>query len=199
MGNSGYIADFLGGIQDICQKVDRNAISQMIDILFQAWKDEKQIFLMGNGGSASTASHFACDLNKCTAFHGKKRMRVTSLVDNLPWISALTNDNGWENVYVEQLMNFFRPGDLLLGISVHGGKGRDQAGQWSQNLLKAMQYAKEREGTILGLAGFDGGAFQEICDVCVVVPYHTTPHVEAFHVTLHHLITFCLAEKIRLQ
>lgn len=197
MGNQGYIADFLGGVEKICKDIDHGAISRAIDLLFEAWKADKQIFLVGNGGSASTATHFACDLNKCTAFPGKKRMRVHSLVDNIPLVSALTNDDGWENVYVEQLMNFFRPGDVVLGISVHGGKGKDKAGQWSQNLLKAMQYARDNEGTVLGLAGFDGGAFKDVCDACVVVPYNTTPHVEAFHVTLHHLITFCLAEKIK--
>lgn len=197
MTNEGYIADFLGGLETICRTIDRERISAFTDVLFEAWRNDRQIFLIGNGGSASTASHFACDLNKCTTLPGKKRMRAHSLVDNLPLVSALTNDEGWENVYVEQLRNFFRPGDVVLGISVHGGTGRDKAGAWSQNLLKAMQYARDNEGSVVGFAGFDGGAFREVCDVCVIVPYETTPHVEAFHVALHHLVTFCLVERIR--
>ncbi len=195
--SEGYTADFLGGIEKICRTIDKSAIARFTDRLFTAWREERQIFLLGNGGSASTASHFACDLNKCTAFPGKKRMKALALVDNIPLISALTNDEGWDEIYVEQMKNFYRPGDVVLGISVHGGKGRDKAGQWSQNLLKAMDYVHQREGTVLGLAGYDGGAFLEVCDECIVVPFDTTPHVEAFHVVLHHLITFCLAEKIQ--
>jgi len=197
MSFEGYIADFLGGVEKICKTIDRTAIDRFTEKLFQAWEEDRQVFLIGNGGSASTASHLACDLNKCTAFPGKRRMRAHALVDNLPLVSALTNDDGWDQVYVEQLKNFYRPGDVILGISVHGGKGKDKAGQWSQNLLKAMDYVRQNEGTVLGFAGFDGGAFREVCDECLIVPYDTTPHVEAFHVVLHHLITFALAERIK--
>lgn len=199
MNNQTYIADFLGGIETICQNVNRDSIDQAIEILYGAWKNDNQVFMIGNGGSASTATHFACDLNKCTAIEGKKRMRVWSLVDNIPLMSALTNDNGWEDVYIEQLKNFYRPGDVILAISVHGGKGQDKAGNWSQNLLKAMQYVKDNGGKVIGFSGFDGGAFPQVSDASVVVPFETTPHVEAFHVALHHLITFCVAEKIRMS
>lgn len=194
---SGYIADFLGGMEHICRAIDRNKVLAIGEGLFDLWKKEHQVFLIGNGGSASTASHFACDLNKCTIVPGKKRMRAVSLVDNLPLVSALTNDDGWENVYIEQLRNFMRPGDGILAISVHGGKGRDKAGVWSQNLLKAMQFVSDAGGPVYGFSGFDGGSFEEVCDVNLVVPYETTPHVEAFHVALHHLITGLVADKIR--
>lgn len=197
MRNQAYIADFLGGMEKICQTIRREDIDGLVEALFQAWRDDRQVFLIGNGGSASTATHFACDLNKCTIVPGKKRMRVLSLVDNIPLVSALTNDDGWENVYVEQLKNFYRPGDVVLGISVHGGKGKDKAGAWSQNLLRGMQYVRDNGGKVLGLAGHDGGAFRDVCDALVIVPYNTTPHIEAFHVALHHLVTFCLAERIK--
>src|SRR5437879_9330343 len=120
-----------------------------------------------------------------------------SLVDNIPLLSALTNDDGWENVYVEQLKSLFHAGDVVVGISVHGGAGRDKAGLWSQNLLRALQYARENDGVAIGFAGYDGGAMKDLCDPCVVVPYDTTPHVESYHVALHHLIAFCVAERIR--
>lgn len=196
--SEGIIADFLGGLESICRTIDRESIRRTVDALFGLWEGDRQLFLVGNGGSASTASHFACDLNKCTIVPGKRRMRVHALVDNIPWVSALTNDDGWENVYVEQLRNFYRPGDGILGISVHGGQGKDKAGQWSQNLLKAMQYVRDAGGPVLGFAGFDGGAFRHVCHVAVVVPYNTTPHVEVFHVALHHLITGALANRIAL-
>lgn len=169
----------------------------LIDVLFQAWRAGRQIFLIGNGGSAGTASHMACDLNKCTIVPGQGRMKAFALVDNIPLVSALTNDDGWENIYVEQLKNFFQPGDVVLAISVHGGSGADKAGAWSQNLLRALEYAREHGGVACALAGFDGGAMKQMADVCVVVPANSTPLVESFHVLLHHVIASCLAERIR--
>src|SRR5207244_1954626 len=83
---------------------------------------------------ARTATHLAADLNKLTAIPGQPRLRAMSLVDNIPLVSALVNDDGWDNVYTEQLATFYRPGDVLITISVHGGQGRDKAGAWSQNL-----------------------------------------------------------------
>lgn len=195
--NQNYIDNFLSGVRQVVDTIDRGAIDHVIEALFETWKRGNTVFLCGNGGSAGTATHFAADLFKCTIADDKPRLRVMSLVDNIPLMSALTNDNGWESVYIEQLKTLFRPGDLVLAISVHGGSGRDKAGLWSQNLLKALQYAKENGGYALGLSGFDGGAMKEVADACVVVPYNTTPHVEGFHVVLHHLVTFCLAEKIR--
>jgi len=195
--NGEYIERFLEGINDISTRIDREAIGRVVDSLFAAWARGNTVFTCGNGGSASTATHLAADLFKCTMVDGQARLRAVSLVDNVPLVSALVNDDGWENVYVKQLETLFTPGDVLLAISVHGGSGRDRAGLWSQNLLKAIQYARDRGGIAIGLSGFDGGAMKGLADICVVVPYNTTPHVEAFHVVLHHLITFCLAEKIR--
>jgi D-sedoheptulose 7-phosphate isomerase len=196
MQNLDYIENFFAGLSEVIQNINRGDIDKVVEILYGAWLGQNTVFLAGNGGSAGTASHFAADLNKCTIFEGMPRMRVFSLVDNVPLVSALTNDDGWDNIYVEQLRNFFRAGDVLICISVHGGSGRDKAGEWSQNLLKAIQYVKDNGGRSVGLAGFDGGAMKELADACIVVPYNTTPHVESFHVILHHLITFCLAEKV---
>ena len=152
---------------------------------------------MGNGGSASTATHFACDLSKVTLSAGKPRMRAISLCDNPALLSALTNDEGFEHIFSEQLRSLMRSGDVLIGISVHGGSGADKAGLWSQNLLRAMRVAKEEfQAVLIGFSGFDGGAFREIADVCLTVPFPSTPHVESFHLVLEHLITFCLREKI---
>ncbi len=195
--NSPYIENYFQGCREILDKISREEIDKLIEHLFQSWKDGRTLFLIGNGGSAGTASHFASDLSKCTIVPGKKRMRVISLVDNIPLVSALTNDEGWANIYVEQLKSLFQKGDMVLAISVHGGSGSDKAGAWSQNLLKALQFAKDNGGTALGFSGFDGGAMKTLADACVVVPYNTTPHVESFHVVLHHLVTFCLAEKIK--
>ncbi len=199
MQNQQYTDRFLDGVRQVAERIDRKAIDRVIELLFSTWQRGNTVFTCGNGGSAGTATHFAADLFKCTIAPGQPRLRVISLVDNIPLVSALVNDDGWDNVYVEQLKTLFCPGDVVLGISVHGGSGRDKAGLWSQNLLRAMQYARDHSGYAVGFSGFDGGAMKELADVCVVVPYNTTPHVESFHVVLHHLVTFCLAEKIRAQ
>lgn len=196
MINRSYIDSYLDGMTKIIHTIDRDCIDRAIEMLFRTWRERRSIFLAGNGGSASTASHFAADLTKVTALEGKPRMRVVSLVDNISLVSALTNDNGWEGIYAEQLRSLFNPGDCFIGLSVHGGSGRDKAGLWSQNLLRAMEYVKQRGGVTIGLAGFDGGTMRELADLCIVVPNGMTSHVESFHVALHHLITFCLAEKI---
>src|SRR3989338_11548378 len=120
-----------------------------------------------------------------------------ALVDNIPLASAITNDRGWENLYVSQLETFYKPGDVGIGISVHGGSGKDIGGQWSQNLLKGLQYIKDRGGKTIGLSGFDGGPMTTLVDIGIVVPAQSTPIVEGMHVVLHHLIVFGLKEKIR--
>jgi D-sedoheptulose 7-phosphate isomerase len=196
MTNGPYIDRFLSGVEEIVKSIAREDIDRAIEALYRAWTERRTVFVAGNGGSAGTATHFAADLNKMTAIPGKPRLRAMSLGDNVPLVSAIVNDDGWENLYTEQLENFYSPGDALVTISVHGGKGKDKAGAWSQNLVRAIEWVKARGGTTIGLAGFDGGVMREICDICIVVPYRTTPHVEGFHVVLHHLIAFCLAERV---
>ena len=134
------------------EQIDRQAIDRAIEMLFGAWRRGSTIFTCGNGGSAGTATHLAADLFKCTIVPDQPRLRVISLVDNIPLVSALVNDEGWENVYTEQLKTLFRAGDVVVGISVHGGSGRDKAGLWSQNLLRAMQYARDHGGYALGFS-----------------------------------------------
>ncbi len=152
---------------------------------------------MGNGGSASTASHFVCDLAKCTIVEGAPRFRVMGLNDNVALVSALTNDCGFSEIFTEQLQPFLQPGDAVVAISVHGGSGADRAGPWSQNLVGAVLLAKERGARTLGFSGFDGGALARLCDACVVVPAHSTPHVESLHLALEHLVCAALTERIR--
>ena len=181
--------EYLTESQDILRKLDRVAIDRAINILFEAWKNDNQVFIAGNGGSASTSTHFACDLNKWVSDEAERKFRAFALVDNIPLVSALTNDNGWGEVYVEQLRNFFRKGDVLVAISVHGGSGSDKAGPWSQNLMRAVKFAKENGGKVVGLSGFDGGALRTVADACIVVPAESTPHVEGMHLVLTHLMS----------
>lgn len=198
--NSGKVAEidtYLKEVAEICEEISQKDLDLFIDYLFKAWWNQNNIFFVGNGGSASTSIHFAADLNNCTTkIPGVHPVRALSLNENHSRISALTNDEGWSNVYLSQLKNFFKPGDVVVGISVHGGSGKDRAGVWSQNLLAALQYAKDNGGKALGFTGFDGGAMKTLCDVCVNVPKNSTPHVEGMHVVLHHLVFDELTKRI---
>ena len=196
MENEKEIEQYFSEIKEICDDISREDIDKVIEILFDAWKNGNQVFFCGNGGSAGTATHFMCDLFKVTIVEGKKRFKAFCLNDNIPLMTALINDEGWDKLFIEQLINLYRKGDVLVCFSVHGGAGRDKAGAWSQNLLKAMDYVKQNGGKTIGFAGFDGGAMNELADACIVVPFDATPHVEAFHVVLQHLIAFRLKEKI---
>jgi len=183
-----FVDQYLEELESVIRRISRQDIRRVIELLYEAWKTGSQVFIAGNGGSASTATHFVCDLAKFASVEGQKRFRAISLVDNAALVSALTNDLGWENVYVEQLKNLIRQGDVFVAISVHGGSGADAAGLWSQNLLKAVKLVKENGGKVIGLSGFDGGALKEVADACIVVPVDSTPQVEGFHSVLSHLI-----------
>ena len=196
MENEKFLTDYFSEMKEIIDRMPLEEINAAIEALFDAWRNDRQVFLIGNGGSAATASHTTNDLNKATIVEGKKRFRAFCLSDNMSWISALTNDLGWSEAYVEQLMNYFKSGDYLVVFSVHGGVAEDPAREQSQNLLKAMRYVREHGGTTIAFAGFNGGAMRDLADVCAVVPGNSTPQTESFHMAWEHLIANCLREKI---
>jgi len=185
------------------------SIEKIVNILFATWQLGAPVFIMGNGGSASTASHFAADLAKTVNdLPGKRGIRALAPWDNIPLMSAIVNDRLKEDYFTAWLDTFFlEPREFSklripvgIGISVHGGSGSDFGGNWSQNLLKGLQYIKDRSGITIGFSGFDGGPMAKMADVAVVVPVEEkslgTPLVESFHVVLTHLIAFRLKELI---
>ena len=196
MDNKQFVREYLDGVQDVVKNISVSDIDATINVLYEAWKNDKAVYVIGNGGSASTSSHFAADLNKYVSDDAPHRFRAFALVDNIPLMSALTNDNGWSDVYSYQLESFMKEGDVLVGISVHGGSGSDKAGPWSQNLLKAVKVAKEKKGKVVGLVGFDGGMLRKLADASIVVPADSTPQVEGFHLVLEHMIAARLKEAI---
>ena len=182
--------------------IDSPEYQKIINTLFDCYKNGGTVFTMGCGGSASTATHFAADLAKTTMVGNRLGFKAISLVDNIPLVSAWTNDKGWGSVFAGQLKQWIAKDDVLVGFSVHGGtKQGDEAGPWSQNLVSAMKLAKERKAKIIGFAGFDGGAMKEMSDVPVIVPINSelygTSVIEAMHVVLHHSIIFDLIERIK--
>ncbi len=196
MSDREFIQGYLNETQRVAGAISIADTERVIELLFKAWRQGSRVFICGNGGSAGTASHFACDLAKTTMVPGKERFKVECLNDNIPLMLALVNDDGFDNLFYEQLKSKFGKGDVVICISVHGGAGRDKAQLWSQNLLKAMKYAKETGGETVGLSGFDGGPMKDVADACIVVPVDSTPQVESFHLTLEHLICSCLRSKI---
>ena len=195
-----YASSFLSMITEVNNIIKAEysqKLDQAIELLFEAWKEGRWVYIMGNGGSASTATHLAADLAKTICESPQdKGLKVMPLFDNVPYVSALVNDWGWDNLYVNQLNNYYEAGGVGIGISVHGGSGQDKAGQWSQNLLKGLQYIKDRGGKTIGFSGFDGGSMKDLVDIGIVVPANSTPVVEGMHVVLNHLIVFGLEEKI---
>lgn len=196
MKNAAFIEGYLNEMVSIVPRIDREKIDAVIETLFQAWQNGHTVYLIGNGGSAANASHLVNDLGKCTVCEGKKRLRIIGLTDNMSLVTALTNDNGFENVYSEQLKNLMKPGDVLIALSVHGGSGTDKAGVWSQNILKAVQLANDNGMKTIGFIGFDGGALKELAHISLIIPFESTQHVESFHLAIGHLICNCLKEKI---
>jgi D-sedoheptulose 7-phosphate isomerase len=182
------------------RSVPGERISAAIDLLYSTWQSGGRVFAMGNGGSASTASHFVCDIAKFTISKDKPRFKAYGLTDNAPMISALTNDNGFGTIFAEQLEPWIEKGDVLVGFSVHGGREERDGGPWSQNLVAAMALAKARGARVIGFSGFDGGAMGRMADICLTVSVDKEPLgtaiVESAHVALHHMICLALRQRI---
>jgi D-sedoheptulose 7-phosphate isomerase len=195
------IDDFLELTKRTIDGLDRHALEAMVQCLLGVWRRRGTVFVMGNGGSASTASHFAADLAKYTITEGKPRFKVLGLTDNASLVSAWTNDGGFSSIFAEQMAAWLQPGDVLIGFSVHGGSGSGDAGPWSQNMVRAMKAAKDGGASVIGFSGYDGGAMAEMADICLTVPVLAdelgTPVVESVHVLLHHLVVHTVREQIR--
>jgi D-sedoheptulose 7-phosphate isomerase len=155
-------------------------IDQIADELLKANESGRMVYLFGNGGSASLASHFACDLGKGTAYcNGGKRFRVLALTDNIPTMTAWANDSSYECIFSEQLRNFVQPRDVAFAISGSGN---------SKNVLRALQVAREAAATTIGISGFQGGQMASLCDICVVVPSNNMQIIEDLHLAMAHSI-----------
>lgn len=174
------IRHYIDQIKDTLDRLPWEAIQATIAVLQEARLNDRQVFIMGNGGSAATASHFACDLGKGTLMPGYPRFRVIALTDNMPLFSALANDFGYDRVFVEQLASLVQPKDVVIGISGSGN---------SPNVLNAIFFARQVGATTIGMTGFDGGRLKELVDICILVPNHCMEQVEDLHLMLEHLIS----------
>ncbi len=166
------------------------AIQQIISVMLRAFEEGRTIFVFGNGGSAATASHLMCDLNKTTlgnSNHDSRRFKVLALTDNMPLLTAWANDAGYENVFSEPLKNFVQPGDVVLAISGSGN---------SPNVIQALQTARGAGAFTAGLSGYGGGKMKELCDLCAVVPCDEIQVVEDLHHAIAHSIVTAVRAKL---
>lgn len=185
------IAAYLLKLQETIKRLDQKEINQFINLLIRARDTNKNIFIMGNGGSASTASHYCCDFNKGASYQlPTKRFKFICLNDNIPTMMAYSNDVSYEDVFVEQLKNFFNPKDYVIGISGSGN---------SKNVLKAIEYANANQGVTIGITGYNGGKLKQIAKYSVNMNVNDMQISEDLHMMLDHLsmsvINKQLAEK----
>ena len=181
-----FIQDYITTLQLTMDQLPRQPIADVIDLLQQARRKGSQVFILGNGGSASTASHFACDLAKNTRQKGLPHFRAIGLTDNMAMFSALANDEGFENVFSEQLASLVRPGDIVIAISASGN---------SQNVINAAEVAHRYEATVIGFTGFDGGRLRQLANINIHVNSNIIEHVEDTHLMLEHLIVRSIKER----
>ncbi len=172
----------------VIPQVSFELLDEVAETLYQAYEQRQTIFLFGNGGSASLASHMACDLGKGTSLPSRrKRVRVVALTDNLPTISAYANDTGYENIFSEQLKNLAEPGDVAFAISCSGN---------SPNVIRALRVARSLDMTTIGIGGFEGGAMKPLCDIAVVVPSNNMQMIEDVHLCIAHCVFTVLLSRI---
>jgi D-sedoheptulose 7-phosphate isomerase len=173
-------AAYLRRLNEELTRIDLAQLHNWADLLFHAWRDERFVFIFGNGGSATTATHMSEDLGKSTLNENdRKRLKVMSLTDNMGWILAVGNDCGYEQIFVQQLMNYGRAGDLAIGISGSGN---------SPNVLAAIDWANRNGLVTLGLTGYDGGKLRQLARHSMHVPLPDMGVVESIHLALFHWV-----------
>lgn len=182
------IADYLQTVAATMQAMDPHEIKRVISLLHKGYQEDKRVLLIGNGGSAANASHFAEDLCKGALLDStEKRFDVLSLTDNTPFITAVANDLGYEHIFTFQLRQFARPGDILVAISGSGN---------SANIIAAAEYARKHGITVVAFTGYSGGKLIGLADYKIHVPLNDMCQTEAVHSVLMHLIVDLLRECI---
>lgn len=173
------ITSYISVLQDTVGKLPVGPITRVVETLQNARLEGRKVFVMGNGGSASTASHFVCDLAKNTRHDSLPHFRVIGLTDNMAIFSAYANDEGYENVFAAQLANLVEAEDVVIAISASGN---------SANVVKAIQEAKSYNAVTVGFTGFTGGKLASLVDIQVHVDSYVIEHVEDIHLMLEHMI-----------
>jgi len=189
---SEYAKAYLSHLTQLLERIDTKKIDEIINLIYKARRDNKTIYLIGNGGSAVCASHWCNDLTNGTKVKGKKTIKAISLTDNTASITALANDSGYENIFLLQLENLLNPGDIVIGISASGN---------SPNVVKAFEFANSVGATTVALIGFEGGAMKLISKVVLHIATGKGEYgpVEDIQLVLDHLISSYLRYAIEIE
>lgn len=176
-----YLQDYVGRLTDILNKIDPEKLGQVVTTFIEAFKSGNTIYVVGNGGSAATASHMQADFRFFVRYFSKFRPKINALTDNVPMITAIGNDNNFDDVFVEQMRGQFVAGDVLIAISASGN---------SPNLVKAAEFANELGGKTIAFVGFLGGKLNEISTVPLYTPNPKGDYgpIEDVHMILNHII-----------
>lgn len=174
-------------LREALEGVSAEAVQRVVELILRAHRGGRRIYVLGNGGSASTSSHFACDLAKATIHGDERRLRVTSLTDNVAVLTAWANDTSYERVFAEQVVSLVDPGDVVVAISASGD---------SPNVVAAVLAARALKASTVALVGFSGGALRDLADVVVHVRSYDYGIVEDCHLTLEHAITAALRDAL---
>lgn len=175
-------------LEQMLRDISLAHLQDILSLLEEAYRNGRRIFIIGNGGSAATASHFALDLAKNTIMPGAPRLKAISLTDHVPLITAWSNDTAYEHIFEEQLANMIEPGDVVIGISTSGN---------SPNVINALNLAKKTCAATVGLLGAKGGLIKNIVDSYVLAPGQNIEQEEDAHMILAHIITRHMREVVR--
>lgn len=181
---------YLADTARLLERLDREAIDRAVTILVDCYRSRRRVYTLGNGGSASTAQHFACDLAKYVIPPGQVPFDVRCLTDNVALYTAWANDADRQDAFVNQLRGLLGPGDVVLAISVHGGSG------FSADLVRVVQYANRVGAHTLSLVGFDGGPLHRESSCSILVPVDSTPQTEGLHLVIEHLLMHLIKEEL---
>jgi len=182
------IKRYFSELEQMVQAISFPQLEAVLRLLEESYRQGHRIFIMGNGGSAATASHFALDLAKNTIMPGVPRLKAISLTDHVPLITAWSNDTAYEHIFAEQLANMIEPGDLAIGISASGN---------SPNVINALKLAKQYHASTIGLLGARGGKIKDMVDAYILAPGQNIEQEEDAHLILTHVITRHMREVIR--
>jgi len=182
------IDTYFSDLQEMVRAISQAHLQEILALLEETYRQGRRIFIMGNGGSAATASHFALDLAKNTIMAGAPRVKAISLTDHVPLITAWSNDTAYEHIFAEQLANMIEPGDLVIGISASGN---------SLNVINALKVAKKSRAATIGLLGAKGGQIKQMVDAYVLAPGQNIEQEEDAHLILAHIITRHMREVVR--
>ncbi len=179
MDYSTQIKDYIDLERSILEKLDVNEIDRALNLLVETLNNEGTIYIFGNGGSSSTASHFVNDFNKGVSEYLEKKFNFICLNDNVSTLMAIANDIGFEEVFRFQLKNRLKKNDIIIAISGSGN---------SKNVINAVEYAKENGNQIIGLTGYNGGKLKELSDINLHVPVNSMQVTEDIHMIFDHLM-----------